>query len=152
MQFIATRLIFTIFCVFIPGPIRQHGHFNHSWSGVSSRLGRYRATSAHGFDWWWLEYPVDADAGIGKEAKYYDYLPIFDEAIPRIKAGLAFLKSHGNKQVAIAAHACSVHMPMQNCRHISRQSLVADADHYFTDRGCALVEAIGEWLNSLDIW
>jgi len=34
---------------------------------------------------------------------------------------------------------------------LSRQSLVKDADHYFTDRSDALVEAIGEWLDSLDI-
>ena len=49
---------------------------------------------------------------LGKEAKYYDYLPIFDEAIPRIKAGLAFLKKRGNTQLAIVAHSCGVHMSM----------------------------------------
>lgn len=34
---------------------------------------------------------------------------------------------------------------------LSRQSLVKNADHYFTDRGDALVVAIGEWLDSIDI-
>jgi pimeloyl-ACP methyl ester carboxylesterase len=153
---------------------------------------------------------------LGKTAKYYDYLPIFDEAIPRIEAGLAFLKSHGNTALTIVAHSCGVHMSMHYLKKfsdtglsayvgigmgatdyrqpmpepfpldslsmpvfdiygaddypavdrlapgrwqqiqkagnpLSRQIVVADADHYFTDRGDALVEAIGGWLDGLDI-
>jgi len=34
---------------------------------------------------------------------------------------------------------------------LSRQSLVKNAGHYFTDRGDALVVAIDEWLDSIDI-
>ena len=34
---------------------------------------------------------------------------------------------------------------------LSRQSVVDGADHYFTDRGDEIVEAIGEWLGSLYI-
>jgi len=153
---------------------------------------------------------------LGKTAKYYDYLPIFDQAIPRIEAGLAFLKSRGNTAVVILAHSCGVHMSMHYLKKFgdsglsayvgigmgatdyrqpmpepfpldslgvpvfdvygaddypavhrlapgrwqqiqkagnpqSRQSVVTDADHYFTDRGDALTEAIGEWLGGLDI-
>jgi hypothetical protein len=153
---------------------------------------------------------------LGKTAKYYDYLPIFDEAIPRIEAGLSFLKSRGNKQIAIVAHSCGVHMSMHYLNKmgdaglsayagigmgatdyrqdmpepfpldllrmpvfdiygsddfpavhrlapgrwqqiqiaanpLSRQTVVIDADHYFTDRGEVLVETIGEWLNNLNL-
>ncbi len=153
---------------------------------------------------------------LGKTAKYYDYLPIFDEAIPRIEAGLAFLKSRGNTAVTIVAHSCGVHMSMHYLKKfgdaglsayvgigmgatdyrqtmpepfpldslgmpvfdiygaddypavhrlapgrwqqiqkagnpLSRQIVLADADHYFTDWGDALVEAIGGWLDGLDI-
>jgi len=152
---------------------------------------------------------------LAKDAKYYDYLPIFDEAIPRIEAGLAFLKSRGNKTVAIVAHSCGVHMSMHYLRQIgdaglsayvgigmgatdyrqtmpepfpfdslsipvfdiygsddypavhrlapgrwqqiqnagnplSKQTVINDADHYFTDRGDALVEVVGEWLGDFD--
>ncbi|MCH6564438.1 MAG: DUF3530 family protein [Proteobacteria bacterium] len=153
---------------------------------------------------------------LAKDAKYYDYLPILDEAIPRIEAGLAFLRDQGNKQIAIIAHSCGVHMSMHYLKKIgdeglsayvgigmsatdyrqpmrepfplnslgipvldiygsddypavgrlapgrwqqihqagnplSRQSVVDGADHYFTDRGDEIVEAIGEWLGSLNI-
>ena len=153
---------------------------------------------------------------LAKDAKYFDYLPFFDEALPRIDAGLDFLKSRGNKDVVIVAHSCGVHMSMHYLKKIgdaglaayvgigmgatdyrqpmpepfplellhmpvldiygyddypavhrlapgrwrqiqksgnkmSRQSVIADADHYFTDRGDALVETVGEWLAGLNI-
>jgi pimeloyl-ACP methyl ester carboxylesterase len=153
---------------------------------------------------------------LARDAKYYDYLPIMDEAIPRIEAGLVFLRDQGNKQIAIIAHSCGVHMSMNYLKKIgdevlsayvgigmsatdyrqpmrepfplnslgipvldiygsddypavgrlapgrweqihqagnplSRQSVVDDADHYFTDRGDEIVEAIGERLGSLNI-
>ena len=34
---------------------------------------------------------------------------------------------------------------------LSRQSVVDDADHYFTDQGDDLVEPVGKWLDSLGI-
>ena len=49
---------------------------------------------------------------LGKEAKYYDYVPIFDEAIPRIQAAIDYLKQQGNEQIVLIAHSCSVHMSM----------------------------------------
>lgn len=153
---------------------------------------------------------------LGKEAKYYDYLPIFDEAIPRIEAGLQFLRDQGNVNIVMIAHSCGVHMSMHylgqhgddqlsayvgigmgatdyrqpmlepfplkslsvpvldiygaddypavrrmapaRWQHIqaagnplSDQKAVDNADHYFTDQGDLLVEAVGEWLSSLKI-
>lgn len=151
---------------------------------------------------------------LGKEAKYYDYVPIFDEAAPRIKAAIEYLKEQGNQQIVMIAHSCSVHMTMhyldqhgdnglfayvgigmgatdykqpmaepfpldklsmpvldiygnddypavhrlapgrwrqmQQAGHPeSRQLVIDDADHYFTDRGDVLVEAVGNWLDQV---
>ena len=62
---------------------------------------------------------------LAKDAKYYDYLPIFDEAIPRIKAGLEFLKSRGNRHIAVIAHSCGVHMSMHYLKQIGDKGLSA---------------------------
>lgn len=53
-----------------------------------------------------------------KDAKYYDYEPLFDEAVPRIKAGLDYLKQQGNQKVILIAHSCGAHMAMQYVRKL----------------------------------
>jgi len=152
---------------------------------------------------------------LDKAAKYYDYVPIFDEAIPRIQAAIEFLQGQGNRNIVIIAHSCSVHMSMhyldrsgdqsllayvgigmgatdykqpmqqpfpldkltipvldiygsedfpavhrlaprrwsniQRAGHgLSKQMVIDDADHYFTDRGDKLVLQVGTWLSQLD--
>ncbi len=152
---------------------------------------------------------------LAKEAKYYDYVPIFDEAIPRIQAAIKFLREQGSQQIVLVAHSCSVHMSMhylnrngdtglrafigigmgatdykqpmarpfplnkltmpildvfgaddypavhrqapgrqQQMREaghaLSKQLVIDGADHYFTDRGDELVEAVGGWLGELE--
>lgn len=52
-----------------------------------------------------------------KDAKYYDYEPVFDEATPRIDAAIDFLGQQGNKKITIIAHSCGVHMAMQYVRN-----------------------------------
>jgi pimeloyl-ACP methyl ester carboxylesterase len=47
-----------------------------------------------------------------KDAKYYDYVPIFLYAHPRIDAGIKFLRSNGYKKIVLLAHSCGVHMAM----------------------------------------
>ena len=54
-----------------------------------------------------LQMPV-----LGKEAKFYDYLEIMDEALPRIEAGIDYLKQQGHEKIILIAHSCSVHMAM----------------------------------------
>lgn len=54
-----------------------------------------------------LQMPV-----LEKEARYYDYLKIMDEALPRIDAGIDYLKQQGNERIILIAHSCSVHMTM----------------------------------------
>lgn len=149
-----------------------------------------------------------------KSAKYYDYVPIFDEAIPRIDAALEFLREQGNTRIVMIAHSCGAHMALHYVRQkgedgfdgfvgigmgatdykqpmrqalpldsmqiplldiygsddypavqrlaairqqqmqdegnpLNRQVVVADADHYFVDRGEALSEVIAQWLQRL---
>lgn len=165
----------------------------------------------HGWNTLSIQMPV-----LAKDAKYYDYVPIFDEAIPRIQAAIDYLHAAGNQQIAIIAHSCGVHMTMHYLRKHGDDDLVAyvgigmgatdfkqpmreafpldrlsvpvldiygaddypavhrlasgrwqkiqqaghakssqlvidDADHYFTDRGDVLIEAVGSWLDNLGL-
>lgn len=154
-----------------------------------------------------------------KQAKYYDYLPLFPQAIPRIEAAIAYAREQIkdgklNNKVVLIAHSCGAHMAMawadvesfesidayvgigmgatdykqpmkqpfplakikvpvldvyaandypavlkmaperwqsiqQAGNKKSRQSIVPDSDHYYVDRGDALISVISEWLDSL---
>lgn len=46
------------------------------------------------------------------DAKYYDYVPLFPEAYPRIEAAIAFLKEKGVDNIVLIAHSCGAHMAM----------------------------------------
>ena len=156
-----------------------------------------------------LQMPV-----LAKDAKYYDYLPVFDFAHARIEAGLRFLRENGHRKVILLAHSCGVHMamdwidengddsidayvglgmgatdygqpmrkpfPLAQMRvavldlyganefpavlraaperlamleagghEQSRQLVLPQANHYFTDQGDALVAAVADWLDQL---
>ncbi len=54
-----------------------------------------------------LQLPV-----LEKQAKYYDYVPIFGEALPRIQAGIDHLVAQGNTEIIMISHSCGVHMAM----------------------------------------
>ena len=54
-----------------------------------------------------LQMPV-----LEKSAKYYDYVPILPEALPRIDAALAHLKTENISPVVLLAHSCGAHMVM----------------------------------------
>lgn len=54
-----------------------------------------------------LQMPV-----LEKDAKYYDYVPIFGAATPRIEAGIAELRDLGYEKIVLIAHSCGVHMAM----------------------------------------
>ena len=157
-----------------------------------------------------LQMPV-----LAKDAKYYDYVPIFHHAHARIEAGIRFLRDNGHEKVVLLAHSCGAHMAMDwirtdNDRSIdafiglgmgatdyqqpmhqafpldwiqvpvldlygaqeypavmrlaprrkamidkagnarSRQVVLADANHYFTDQGDPLVSAVADWLDQLE--
>ena len=149
-----------------------------------------------------------------KTAKFYDYVPVFNESFPRIEAGIDYLKQQGNSKIILIAHSCSVHMvmawvdagrfkdidayvgigmgatdykqpmakpfPLDKIKvpvfdvygadeypavlrgavdrkklielagnKKSKQQSIPNANHYFTDQGDALLEAVSSWLGSL---
>lgn len=49
---------------------------------------------------------------LDKEAKFYDYVEIFPEALPRIDAAIAHLRAQGMEHIVMIAHSCGVHMGM----------------------------------------
>lgn len=61
----------------------------------------------HGYSTLSLQMPV-----LEKDAKYYDYVPVFPFAYPRIEAGIQFLRDNGHKKIVLLAHSCGVHMAM----------------------------------------
>ena len=84
----------------------MHGRgFHPNWTDVAYplRVGLVE----HGWNTLSLQMPV-----LEKEARYYDYLKIMDEALPRIEAGIDYLKQQGNDKIILIAHSCSVHMTM----------------------------------------
>jgi alpha-beta hydrolase superfamily lysophospholipase len=48
-----------------------------------------------------------------KHAKYYDYIPVFPESLPRIDAAIEFARKQingdGSSKVILAAHSCGAH-------------------------------------------
>lgn len=59
-----------------------------------------------------LQMPV-----LEKEARFYDYIPIFPAAFPRIEAGIRYLKEKGNDTIVLISHSCGVHMAMEWIRN-----------------------------------
>lgn len=157
-----------------------------------------------------LQMPV-----LEKSAEYYDYVPLFPHAGPRIEAGIKYLRKNGVHNIVLLAHSCGAHMAMdwigkngdkyiegyigagmgatdyeQKMQHpfplanmrvpvldiygekeypsvirmapkrlaaikkggnpLSQQMVVKGANHYFTDKGDALVKQVTSWLDSLD--
>jgi hypothetical protein len=154
---------------------------------------------------------------LAKDATYYDYFEIFDDAIPRIEAAIAFARATSGGKLVILAHSCGTHMaqhwmhargdtaPVQfdafvgigmgavdigqalrepfaldkltipvldvyaeldfpNVQRLaperreamqrggnarSAQIVVPEAEHYFVDRGQALLDVVAAWLDTL---
>ena len=49
---------------------------------------------------------------LDKDAKYYDYVPIFPYSHKRIDAAINFYKEKGINNIVLIAHGCGVHMSM----------------------------------------
>ncbi|MDX9989855.1 DUF3530 family protein [Thiothrix unzii] len=83
-----------------------HGRGYHpDWEDVAHPLRT--GLAAKGWTTLSLQMPV-----LEKEAKYYDYVPLFANADKRIDAGIAFLKQKGIAPVVLVAHSCGAHMAM----------------------------------------
>lgn len=88
-----------------------HGRGLHpDWESVVKPLRT--ALPEQGWETLALQMPV-----MEKEAKYYDYEPIFPEAHPRIDAAIAWLKARGVERIVLIAHSCGAHMAMSWVRH-----------------------------------
>jgi pimeloyl-ACP methyl ester carboxylesterase len=83
-----------------------HGRGLHpNWETVVQPLRV--ALPESGWDTLAIQMPV-----LEKEAKYFDYVPIFPEAYPRIEAAIAYLKEQGVDTIVLIAHSCGAHMAM----------------------------------------
>lgn len=83
-----------------------HGRGYHpDWEQVIQPLRT--GLTDHGWNTLSIQMPV-----LDKEAKYYDYIPVFPEALPRIDAAIDYLKAKGNTEIVMIAHSCGVHMSM----------------------------------------
>jgi pimeloyl-ACP methyl ester carboxylesterase len=83
-----------------------HGRGYHpDWAEVANplRVG----LAERGWNTLSLQMPV-----LKKDAKYFDYVPIFEEALPRINAGIEFLHKQNDLPVILIAHSCGAHMAM----------------------------------------
>ena len=87
-----------------------HGRgFHPDWAEVAAPL-RVELPE-HGWETLSLQMPV-----LEKTARYYDYVPIFPAALPRIRAGIEYLRARAVRTIVLAAHSCSVHMAMAYVR------------------------------------
>ena len=87
-----------------------HGRGLHpDWAQVAAPL-RVELPE-HGWETLSLQMPV-----LERSARYYDYVPVFPAAFPRIRAGIEYLRAREVRTIVLAAHSCSVHMAMAYVR------------------------------------
>lgn len=60
-----------------------------------------------------------------KDAKYFDYVPLFGDAHDRIKSALKYLSDEGYQRVVLLAHSCGAHMAMSYFRKHTDKGLAA---------------------------
>jgi hypothetical protein len=86
--------------------ILMHGRGMHpDWADT---VGPLRVSlTEHGWNTLSVQMPV-----LSKGTKYYDYVPIFPAAFPRIEAAMKFVRGKGAQRIVWFAHSCSVHMSM----------------------------------------
>lgn len=83
----------------IGGAIILHGSGVHpNWDQVVRPLRSQLPD--YGWSTLSLQLPV-----LGNEAEYNEYIPLFKEVAPRIKAGVKFLKAKGINNIVIVAHS-----------------------------------------------
>ncbi len=58
-------------------------------------------------------------------AKYYDYVPLFDAAADRIGVGINMLRALGLNKIVLLAHSCGVHMAMHRIEETGSEDIDA---------------------------
>jgi hypothetical protein len=90
--------------------VLMHGRGMHpDWEDVIGPL-RVELTQ-HGWNTLSIQMPV-----LPKDAKYYDYVPLFPAAAARIEVAISTARARGAQKVVLLAHSCSVHMSMAYVR------------------------------------
>ncbi len=88
------------------GVIILHGRgFHPDWQDVAGPLRVGLVES--GWSTLSIQMPV-----LEKEAKYYDYVPLFDDASTRIDSAIDYLHEQGLEKIILVAHSCGAHMAM----------------------------------------
>lgn len=83
-----------------------HGRGLHpDWESVVQPLRT--ALPEQGWETLSIQLPV-----LDKEAKYFDYVPLFPESYPRLEAAIAYLREQGARRIVLIAHSCGAHMAM----------------------------------------
>ncbi len=101
------------------GAIILHGRGLHpNWETVVQPLRT--ALPQAGWHTLAVQMPV-----LHKQAKYYDYVPLFPEALQRIEAAIAYLEGQGVENIVLIAHSCGAHMAMYRIRQLGDQGLAA---------------------------
>ena len=101
-----------------------HGRgFHPDWVDVVQPLRE--GLVEHGWNTLSIQLPV-----LEKTAKYYDYVEIFPDAIPRIEAAVSYARANGEGMVALIAHSCGSHM----------------AQHWLNERGTTAMAQIDAYI------
>ncbi|WXU00727.1 MAG: hypothetical protein Ctma_1456 [Catillopecten margaritatus gill symbiont] len=86
------------------GVIILHNRGQHpNWADTTKPLRT--GLTEHGWNTLAVQMPV-----LDKQAKYYDYVPIFPYSHERIDAAIDFYKEKGINNIVIVAHGCGAHM------------------------------------------
>jgi len=88
------------------GVLILHGRgFHPAWPTVVQPL----RTTLPESDWATLSIQMPV---LGKDAKYFDYVPLFPESYGRIRSAIKYLRAEGYERVVVLAHSCGAHMAM----------------------------------------
>lgn len=88
------------------GIVIMHGRgFHPDWQDVVAPLRVGLVES--GWTTLSIQMPV-----LEKDAKYYDYVPLFDGAAHRIDSAIDYLEEQGIERIILLAHSCGAHMAM----------------------------------------
>jgi len=96
-----------------------HGRGYHpDWADVANplRVG----LAERGWNTLSLQMPV-----LEKGSSYFDYVPLFDESLPRINSGIAYLREQNDLPIILIAHSCGAHMAMEWVRKYGDKDIAA---------------------------
>jgi hypothetical protein len=105
-----------------------------------------------GMDWIAREGDASIDAFIGLGMGATDYGQPMRQPFPLAQMQVPVLDLYGTEEFPAVKRAAPERkaLILAAGQAQSRQQMLADANHYFTDQGDALVSAVADWLDSLE--